>query len=181
MKSIISHLSTWRRASAALVLAAFVSALAIGFGQAAVTNTAAFGQTPFMFQAKVTAAKANIGTATNTNTVALIATGSVGTNGAIVSGLNAIPNNTVTASWVCVYYSTDSGTTLTIWTCGTLAAYTAAATLGPTALNFTHPDGSIISPSNPLYLPYSATTALYAGAGVAVTDGIVFTINGVNL
>lgn len=180
MKSILSYL-TWKRALAALILVGFVSALGVNAVRAAVTNTAAFGQTPIMFQAKVTAAKANIGTATNTNTVALISAGGMGTSGSIITGLNAIPNNTVTASWVCVYYSTDSGTTLTIFTCGTLTAYTAATTAGPTPFNFTHPDGSVISPSNPLYLPYSATTALYAGIGVAVTDGIVFTLNGVNL
>lgn len=171
-----------RRLIASLAILGAVIVGAISYtSSAAVTNTAAFGQSNFMFQAKVTAAKAAIGTATNTNTVALVATGAVGVNGTIVTGLNAIPTNTVTASWVCVYYSTDSGTTLTPWTCATLAAYTAAATLGPTAANFTHPDGSVISPTNPLYLPYSATTALYAGIGVAVTDGIVFTINGVSL
>lgn len=173
-----------RRYQAALVgifcLAAVVGIPAM-LSHAAVTNTAAFGQSNFMFQAKVTAAKAAIGTATNTNTVALVATGAVGANGTIVTGLNAIPNNTVTASWVCVYYSTDSGTTLTIFACGTLPAYTAAATLAPTPLNLTHMDGSIISPTNPIYIPYSATTALYAGIGVAVTDGIVVTINGVSL
>ena len=137
----------------------------------AVTNTAAFGQSNFLLQALVTAAKTAIGTATVTNAVSFGAF--PGTNGVIITG--------VSASWVAVYYSTDSGTTLRPFAIGTLAAYTAATTLAPTPLNFTHMSGSVISLTNPVYIPYSATTLLYAAAGVAVGDGIVFTANGVNL
>jgi hypothetical protein len=147
----------------------------------AVTNTAAFAQTPFMAQCLVTAAKAAIGTATNTNTVALIAAGSVPSNGLIVTGLNVIPNNTVTAQWCAVYFSTDSGTTLRVIAIGTMSAYTAAATAAPTVLNLTHMDGSTIAPNNPIYIPYSANNCLYAGMGVAITDGAVFTLNGTSL
>ena len=145
----------------------------------AVTNTAAFGQSNFLLQALVTAAKTAIGTATVTNAVSFGAF--PGTNGVIITGVSAITTNTVTASWVAVYYSTDSGTTLRPFAIGTLAAYTAATTLAPTPLNFTHMSGSVISLTNPVYIPYSATTLLYAAAGVAVGDGIVFTANGVNL
>lgn len=147
----------------------------------AVTNTAAFGQTPFMAQCLVTTAKAAIGTSTNTNTVALVAAGSVPTNGLIVTGLSAIPNNSVTAQWCAVYFSTDSGTTLRLFAVGTMASYTAAATLGPTPLNFTHPNGSAIGPTNPLFVPYAATNCLYGGMGVSITDGAVFTLNGTAL
>ena len=147
----------------------------------AVTNTAAFGQSGFFYQCKVTAAKAAIGTATNTNTVALVAAGNIGANGTIVTGISCVPSNTITASWVAIYWSTDSGTTLTPITVGTLTAYTAAATSGPTPFSFLHPNGSAIGPTNPLYLPYAAGNAIYAGIGVAVTDGVLFQINGTNL
>lgn len=149
----------------------------------AVTNTAAFGQSMYFAQALVTAAKAAIGTSTNTNTVAFTSTnaGAIGTNGVILTGANAIPNNSVTAQWCALYYSIDAGTTLRCFAIGTMAAYTAAATLAPTPLNFTHLDGSIISPTNPVYLPGTgsgSTVALYAGMGVAIADGAVFTLNG---
>lgn len=144
----------------------------------AVTNTAAFGQTPFFAQALVVAAKAHIGTATNTNAVSM---GAVGANGTIITGLGAITNNAVTAVWCAVYYSTDSGTTLRVFAIGLMATWTEAATTSPTPLALNHMDGSPISPLNPVYIPYSATTLLYAAAGVAVTDGIVFTANGVSL
>lgn len=146
----------------------------------AVTNTAAFGQTPFWMQALVTAAKAAIGTATQTNTVAFTGI-AIGANGVIITGASASPNNTVTASWVALYYSVDAGTTLRQFAIGTLASYTAAATLAPTPLAFTQMNGTAIGPTNPVYIPgtgSSSTVALYAGAGVAVTDGIVFTLNG---
>lgn len=146
----------------------------------AVTNTAAFGQTPWWMQALVTAAKAAIGTATQTNTVAFTGI-AIGANGVIITGASASPNNSVTAQWCALYYSTDAGTTLRQFAIGTMAAYTAAATLAPTPLNFNHMDGSIISPTNPVYIPGTgsgSTVALYAGMGVAITDGAVFTLNG---
>jgi len=82
----------------------------------------------------------------------------IGTNGAIITGISAIPNNSVTAQWCACYYSTDSGTTLRVFAIGTMASYTAAATLGPTPLNLTHMDGSAISPTN---------SGLYAALGLA--------------
>lgn len=146
----------------------------------AVTNTAAFGQTPWWMQALVTAAKAAIGTATQTNTVAFTGI-AIGANGVLITGASAAPNNTVTATWAALYYSVDAGTTLRQFAIGTCAAYTAAATLAPTPLNFAHMDGSVISPTNPVYIPGTgsgSTVALYAGMGVAITDGMVFTLNG---
>lgn len=144
-----------------------------------VTTLPAFGQSPLWLQALVTAAKAAIGTSTQTNTVSFGAS-PIGANGAIITGITVIPNNTVTAMWCAVYYSVDAGTTLRAFAIGTCPAYTAAATLAPTPLNLTHMDGSVISPTNPIYMP-TTSVVLYAGMGVAITDGAVFTINGVNL
>ena len=146
----------------------------------AVTNTAAFGQTPWWMQALVTTAKAAIGTSTNTNSVAFSGI-AIGTNGVIITGASAIPNNSVTAQWCACYYSVDSGTTLRAFAIGTMASYTAAATLAPTPLSFTHMDGSAISPTNPVYIPGTgsgSTVVLYAAMGVSITDGAVFTLNG---
>lgn len=150
----------------------------------AVTNTAAFGQLPFWGMALVTAAKAAIGTSTNTNTVAFSTYGgtlATGANGLIITGASAIPMNTVTAQWCAIYYSVDAGTTLRPFLIGTMAAYTAAATLAPTPLSFSHFDGSPVSPANPVLIPGTGsgtTPVFYAGMGVAIADGAVFTLNG---
>lgn len=145
----------------------------------AVTNTAAFGQVPRILQAIVTAAKAAPLGTTNTNAVSM---GGVGLNGTIINGIAAIPMNTLgTAAHIAVYYSTDSGTTLNIVAIGLLAPWTFAATTAPTPLNLTNLNGSIISITNPLYIPYSATTLLYASTSVAPTTGIMVTANGIDL
>ncbi len=145
----------------------------------AVTNTAAFGQTPRLMQALLNAAKAAPLGTSNTNAFSL---GGVGVNGTIINGIVAIPMNTLaTAAHIAIYHSTDSGTTLNILAIGLLAAWTSAATTAPTPLNLANLNGSVISVTNPLYIPYSATTLLYASTSVAATTGIMVTANGIDL
>ncbi len=142
----------------------------------AVTDTAAFGQVPNIGQAILTAAKA-APLSGATNAVLLF---TAGANGSIINGINAIPRNTLaTAAHIAIYYSSDAGTTLNLCSIGLLAAWTFAATTAPTPLNLTNLNGSIISVSNPFYVPVGET--LYASTSVALADGILVTANGVDL
>lgn len=146
----------------------------------AVTNTAAFGQSPYLAHAVLTAAKAAPWSGA-TNAVAF--TSNVGTNGAIITGVAAIPRNTIaSAAMIGLFYSPDNGTTLYLIAVGTMAVYTFAATGAPTPLNLTNLNGSVISVTNPLYVPYNAAgVVLYGASGVALADGIVLSANGTNL
>lgn len=142
----------------------------------AVTNTAAFGQVPNIGQAILTAAKA-APLSGATDAVLLF---TAGANGSIINGINAIPRNTIaSAALLAIYYSSDAGTTLNVLSVGTLAVYTFATTLAPTPLNFTNLNGSIISVTNPLYVPAGET--LYASSAVALANGILVTANGIDL
>lgn len=142
----------------------------------AVTNTAAFGQSPNIGQAILATAKsAPLSGATN---VALLFT--AGSNGSLVSGIAAIPRNTLSsAAHIAIYYSTDSGTTNNLCAIGLLAAWTFAATSAPAALNLANLNGSVISVGNPLYVP--AGMKLYASTSQTLSDGILVTANGVDL
>jgi hypothetical protein len=144
----------------------------------AVTNTAAFGQTPFLLSGLLTAAKA-APLAGNTNAVNL---GNVGVNGGFITGAVAIPSNTIaSASLIALYYSPD-GTNLYVIATGTLAIYTFSATAAPTALNLSNLNGSVISATNPLYIPYAAAGGLWGSTAVALaTSGVVLSVNGTNL
>lgn len=142
----------------------------------AVTNTAAFGQVPNIGQAILTAAKA-APLSGATDAVLLF---TAGANGSIINGINAIPRNTIaSAALIAIYYSSDAGTTLNLLAVGTLAVYTYDATAAPTPLNLTNLNGSIISVTNPLYVPAGET--LYASSGVALANGILVTANGIDL
>jgi len=139
----------------------------------AVTNTAAFGQTPNISSAVLTTAKSTP-LSGSSNVVLLFTPGS---NGSIVNGIAAFPRATCTAATVAIYTSTDNGSTNNLVAVGTLTAYTFAATSAPTPLSLTHLDGSVISPTNPFYLP--SGTKLYASTGV--TQDMVVTANGIDL
>ncbi len=142
----------------------------------AVTATAAFGQVPNIGQAILTAAKA-APLSGSTNAVLLFTAGS---NGAIINGISAIPRDTLAnAAHIAVYYSSDGGTTLNVCAIGLLAAWTFAATTAPTVLSLSNLNGSVISVTNPLFVPASKT--LYASSSQALTNGIMVTANGVDL
>lgn len=143
----------------------------------AVTNTAAFGQVPNIGQAILTAAKTAPWSGA-TGTVLLFTPGS---NGSIVTGITAIPRDTIaSAAVICIYVSPDSGTTLNLVAIGTLAVYTASATTAPTPLNLTNLNGGVISPTNPLYLQ-TTSAKLYASSAVALANGILVSADGVDL
>lgn len=145
----------------------------------AVTNTAAFGQAPKMFLGVLTAAKsAPLSGATNA-----VSMGTPGANGTIITGVTAIPRDTLaTAAHIALYYSDDAGTTLYLWAIGLLALWTFAATTAPTPLNMTAPNGLVISPSNPLYVPYAGGSGrLYGSTSVALANGILISANGTDL
>ena len=141
-----------------------------------VTSTAAFGQAPNLGQAILTAAK-SAPLSSSTNAV-LLFTG--GANGSIVSGIVAVPRNTLSSpAHIAIYLSPDSGTSLNIFTIGLLAAWTFSATTAPTLLSFSNLNGTLISASNPLFVP--ATQRLYASSSQALSDGIIVTTMGVDL
>ncbi|MBM3534468.1 MAG: hypothetical protein FJX60_15685 [Alphaproteobacteria bacterium] len=138
-----------------------------------VTNTAAFGQVPNISSAVLTTAKTT--PLSGSSNVVLLFT--PGANGSLVNGIAAFPRATCTAATVAIYTSTDNGTTNNLVAIGAMAAWTFASTTAPTPLSLTHLDGSIISPTNPLYLP--SGTKLYASTGV--TQDMVVTANGTDL
>lgn len=140
----------------------------------AVTNTAAFGQVNNISTAVLTTAKTTP-LSGSSNVVLLFTPGS---NGSIVVGIAAFPRATIaTAATIAIYTSTDSGTTNNLVAIGALAAWTFAATTAPTPLNLTNLNGSVISVTNPLYLPNG--TKLYASTGL--TGDIVVTADGIDL
>jgi len=142
----------------------------------AVTNTGAFGQTPNIGQAILTAAKA--APLSGSSDVVLLFT--AGANGALVNGIAAIPRNTLaSAAHIAIYYSTDSGTTNNLIAIGLLSAWTFATTTAPTPLNLANLNGLVISATNPLYVP--AGMKLYASTSVALANGILVTANGIDL
>lgn len=146
----------------------------------AVTNTGAFGQAPNMLFGGVltTAKSAPLSGATN-----VVNLGTPGANGTIITGVTAIPRDTLaTAAHIALYFSNDAGTTYYLISVGLLAAWTFATTTAPTPLNMTNLDGSVISAANPLYVPYvGGAGRLAASTSVSLANGIMVTANGVDL
>ena len=127
------------------------------------TFTAPFAQTPKLTTAVVTAA----GTITNdtpSNTVLLLTAGS---EGAVVTSIDAMPRATVTASSLHIYISSDSGTTKRMLDSALMAAYTQATTTLTPKTSF-----SDISETTPLLL--AAGDEIYCQTEVALAGGIVF-------
>lgn len=119
-------------------------------------------------QAICTAAKTTYNDATN---AVLLFT--AGANGAVVYSVKAVPRATVTATQCQIFRSPDSGTTLYFENAATMPAYTMAATTSPTVTDFGY--------SETVVLRLEANERLYAGAGVALAGGIVFSAQGEDL
>lgn len=139
------------------------------------TFTAPFAQTPNTASAKVTTAVAltpnGVDSQTTVTNSALLLT--AGADGAMLTELSALPMATVTASQLCVWSSTDSGTTKTLVMSALMAAYTLAATTQNVPTTFKHSDNStVISETAPYRL--KAGEKLYAGTLVTNATGIVF-------
>ena len=128
------------------------------------TMTAPFAQTPKTATAVATGA-ATVGTDAPANTVLLL---TAGTDGCIVTALAAMPRATVTASSLCLWISSDNGTTQRLIDSELMAAHTVATTTAIPETPF-----SRISESSPLRL--AAGDRLYVGSQVALASGIVFT------
>lgn len=127
------------------------------------TYTAAFAQTPQTYTAVCTTA----GTWTSdspSNTVLLL---TAGANGNIVNHIWAMPRDTVTATALFLFVSTNSGTTQRLIDSVLLPANTASATTAMPQTIFTN-----YSEASPLRL--AAGAQLYVSIGVSLANGIVF-------
>ena len=128
------------------------------------TFTAPFAQTPQTATAVVTAAVSSITSDAPTNTVEIL---TAGTDGAILTGLTAIPRATVTASSLVVFSSLDGGTTKRLIRSALMSAQTVSSTAEVTKTNF-----SDITETTPIRL--KAGKKIYVGSQVALASGIVF-------
>lgn len=139
------------------------------------TMTAPFAQTPNTASAVATTAVALTpngvdSSSTVTNSVLLM---TAGADGCVITSLSALPRATVTASQLCVWSSTDSGTTKYLVASALMPAYTLAATTQNVPTVFKHPDNStVINETTPLRL--KAGEQLYVGTLVTLSSGIVF-------
>lgn len=117
---------------------------------------------------------------TSTNTVLVF---SPGPNGSIITGIGAIPTNTQSnSSQITIYHSPDSGQTVRLIGIGLLGAYTFASNTIPVPLTLSNLNGAALSVTNPFYVPYSGgASKLYASTSQSNGDGIVVTVNGVDL
>jgi hypothetical protein len=128
------------------------------------TFTAPFAQTPKNATAVVTGAQSTLNGDAPTETVLLL---TVGSEGALLTRLTAIPRGTVTASSLRLWISKDSGTTKRLIDSVLMAAHTVATTTAIPVTTFQK-----YTEDTPLRLEASAS--LYVGSGVALADGIVF-------
>lgn len=117
-------------------------------------NSIVTPQTPKSAMAGVTTANTTF-TTSPSNTVLLV---TAGTNGARVTKLQAIPLETVTANFLQVYRSTDSGTTKYLAACATGGSDTVSGTDGPTVVDFG------LSEDSPMLL--QANERLYVATGI---------------
>ena len=127
------------------------------------TFTAPFAQTPKTATA-VTTAAATVTDDNPSNTVLLLTAGS---EGAILTRLMAIPRATVTASSLCLWVSSDGGTTKRLIDSALMSAATVNTTTAVTTTTF-----STYTESTPLRL--AASDKLYVGNQVALAGGVVF-------
>lgn len=138
------------------------------------TMTAPFAQTPQTASVVATTAVSLTtngveSSSTVTNSVLLC---TAGADGAILTGLSAIPRATVTATALWLWTSPDGGTTKNLIASALMPAYTLAATTENSRTVFKNVDGNVISEINPLRL--AANEKLYVGIGVTLTAGIMF-------
>lgn len=127
------------------------------------TFTAPFAQTPKTGVAINTAVSAVTGS-TPANTV-LICT--AGANGALVTGISAIPRASAAATGLYLFLSKDSGSSKIVIDSELLAAITISAAVAADDTPFAR-----ISETTPLRL--EAADRLYVGIGVALSAGITF-------
>lgn len=130
----------------------------------AMTNTAAFAQTPKTADAVVATSMTNYAGDSPTSTALLM---TAGANGSIVTRLSAMPRGTVTAANLMLFISRDNGVTQRLKDGVTMNAQTVSSTTGIAQTLFTN-----YSETTPLRL--GAGDRLYVGSLVALAAGIVF-------
>lgn len=111
-----------------------------------VNNDPVFAKTPKHAAVKVSTANTSLD---GTGTVTELLT--AGTDGALVTSLEAWGLETVTACRCNIFISTDGGTTWFLHTSGLMAAYTVANTTVQTPVTFvdkTNPDDAILLPGS---------------------------------
>jgi hypothetical protein len=122
---------------------------------AVTANSIVTPQTPKSSVVNVATANTTF-TTSPTNTALLVTAGS---NGGRLTKLVAIPCETVTASNLQVYRSTDGGATKYLGQCQTCGSDTVSGTDGPTTVDWGYSD------SNPLIL--QANERLYVATGIS--------------
>lgn len=132
--------------------------------------TAPMAQTINNSNCVLTTLTSGITTDTPTNSVLLFTAGS---EGSVVTALEAIPRATVTAANIYLFSSTDSGTTLRLIDCVLMAAQTLSTTAAVTQTVFTN-----YTEDYPLRL--AANERLYVAASVSLASGIVVEARGMD-
>lgn len=146
----------------------------------AVSNDPIYPQRPFVLNGVVTAANTDIDDSPDANVVELAMPAAVETDGALITGLTAIPRATTTASVLYLYESLDNGTTRRIIATAAASADTVSTTDVPSPIVFQY-IGANISASNPILVPPGASGSkarYYVGASVALAAGWVFRLQG---
>lgn len=128
------------------------------------TFTMPFAQTTKTATAVTTDGCGSITGDAPTNTVELLTAGS---EGALLTRLTAIPRATVTASSLCLFLSTDGGTTKRLIDSALMPATTVNTTTAVGVTDFTR-----YTEMTPLRLV--AAAKLYVGSQVTAANGIVF-------
>lgn len=130
----------------------------------ALNKSPAFGSTPQVAAATITAANTNLDGATGTYTTLLTA----GTDGVVVTSLTAMARATVAATALRLFVSYDAGVTKTFLAEQLMAAYPVLNTTAQTPVTFINK----LNPDQAIRLPASAV--LYCTIAVALAGGISF-------
>lgn len=128
----------------------------------AMTNVAAFAQTPKTAPALLTAAVANLASLTPTGVVSAF---TAGPNGAIITRISVIPRGSISATGVYMFKSVDSGATQRFKDSIGLPLQTVSAGANITGAIFPS-----YSETKPMRL--GAGDILYFGLGVAQATGV---------
>lgn len=118
-------------------------------------NSIVTPQTPKSAFAEVTTASTDFDTSPTTTVLLLTA----GSNGARLTRLNAVPCETVTANFLQVYRSINTGTTKYLSAAATGGSDTVSATDGPSVVDFGY------SEANPMIL--QGSEQIYVATGIS--------------
>lgn len=145
-----------------------------------ISNDPLYPQRPFVTQAVVTAANTDIDDSPDANVAELVLPAGAETDGAVITGLTALPRGTSAATVLYLYESLDNGTTRRLVAAAQAAADTVSTTDAPAPVTFQY-QGAAISASNPLLVPPGSGAAkprFFVGASVALAAGWVFRAQG---